>query len=129
MLHDPPHGTDTVTDPDWAAEHDFLDRCAAHGLIDVQRALVDADPYRRRLLADLRPHGPVAATFIRRPYHQPRQIAGSIANGTSWGLDRMDRLFVSTDITPLACESLYHEAIDAGGDHAAVIADIRLPRA
>lgn len=34
----------------------------------------------------------------------------------------MDRLLVSQDLEPVACESLVHEALDAGSDHAAVAA-------
>ncbi len=111
-------------DEAWAAEHGFLDRDGSHGLLDVHRALIDADPHRRRLLADLRPDGPLATTFIRRPHHQPRRIARGFDAGRDFGLDRMDRIFVSKQITPLACEHLYHEAIDLGGDHAAVVADL-----
>lgn len=107
-------------------EHRFLSRDAAHGLRDVHRTLVDADPARLRLLADLYPHGPLATTFIRRPHGRPRSIAHGFDAGLAFGLDRMDRLFVSSDIKPLACEHLYHEAIAAGGDHAAVIADVDL---
>lgn len=107
-------------------EHRLLARDAPHGLRDVHRELVDADPARGRLLADLYPHGPLATTFIRRPHGRPRAIARGFDAGLAFGLDRMDRLFVSAGITPLACEHLYHEAIDAGGDHAAVVADLEL---
>lgn len=102
----------------------FVQRNAAHGLVDVYQYLVDKDPHRSELLAHLRPHGPLAVTFIRRPHRTPRGIAGSFEDGVSYGLDRMDRIYVSRDITPLACEHLYHEAIAAGGDHAAAVADI-----
>ena len=94
--------------------------------MDVHRALLEAQPDQARLVADLRPHGPSVATFVRRPHRGPRGIAGSFSAGRSWGLDRMDRLYVSPDVTPLACEHLWHEAIDAGGDHAAVVADLGL---
>lgn len=125
--YDPPSDNAIVEDPKVAEEHDFVDRDPTHGLVDVHRALVDADPHRARLLADLRPHGPLATTFVRRPHGQPRGLARSVDDGRPWGMDRMDRLYVSRDITPLACEHLWHEAIDAGGDHAAVIADVQLP--
>lgn len=110
------------------AEHGFLRRGATHGLVDVHRALVDADPHRARLLAALRPDGPTATTFIRRPHRQPRRIAAGFEAGRAFGLDRMDRLFVSAGFTPLACEHLYHESLDVGGDHAAVVADLALRR-
>jgi hypothetical protein len=127
--YDPPD-PNTELDPDarWLVEHGFLHRGAAHGLIDVHRALVDADEHRSKLLAELRPHGPMATTFIRRPHRQPRAIAAGFEAGRAYGLDRMDRIFASGDITPLACEHLYHESLDVGGDHAAVIADLQLPR-
>ena len=122
---DPPDADTTVgCDELRAAEHAFLGRDASHGLLDVYRALIDADPHRRRLLADLRPDGPLATTFIRRPHYEPRRIARGFDAGRNFGLDRMDRIFVSTQVTPLACEHLYHEAVDLGGDHAAVIADL-----
>ena len=105
-------------------EHRFLARDAVHGLADVHRALVDADPDRWRLVRDLRPHGPLATTFVRRPHGRPRGIARGFDSGRHFGLDRMDRIFVSSDIRPLACEHLYHESLDLGGDHAAVIADL-----
>lgn len=114
-------------DPKWRAEHAFVERDQPHGLIDVHRTLVDADPHRSRLLAHLRPHGPMSTTFVRRPHRSPLGIAGSFDAGRSWGLDRMDRLYVSPDVTPLACEHLWHEARAAGGDHAAVVADLQLP--
>lgn len=109
-----------------ADEHAFLQRDAAHGLRDVHRTLIDRNHPRRRLLADLRPDGPLATTYIRRPHGSPRGIARGFAAGRDFGLDRMDRLFVSTELEPLACEHLYHEALDIGGDHAAVIADLEL---
>jgi endonuclease/exonuclease/phosphatase family metal-dependent hydrolase len=128
--YDPPDpATELDPHPRWLEEHGFLHRGAAHGLVDVHRALVDADEQRSKLLADLRPHGPLATTFIRRPHRQPRSIAAGFEAGTAFGLDRMDRIFISDDITPIACEHLYHEALDVGGDHAAVVADLRLRRA
>lgn len=127
--YDPPDPP-TPLDPGapQAEEHRFLHRGAGHGLTDVHRQLIDADPHRRRLLTDLRPHGPLATTFIRRPHRRPRGIAASIADHTRFGLDRMDRLFVSDDVVPLACEHLYHESLDVGGDHAALVADLELRR-
>jgi hypothetical protein len=125
--YDPPaQSAELEPDTRQPAEHGFLHRGAAHGLVDVYRALVDADPHRARLLAELRPHGPMATTFIRRPHRQPRRIAAGFEAGRAFGLDRMDRLFVSADVTPLACEHLYHESLDVGGDHAAVVADLAL---
>lgn len=109
-----------------AAEHAFLARGASHGLVDVHRILVDADPPRRWLLSQLRPAGPLATTYIRRPHGRPRGIAQGFEAGRDFGLDRMDRLFVSPHLRPLACEHLYHEAIDAGSNHAALIADLEL---
>lgn len=104
----------------------FTGRNPAHDLIDAHRFLVDRDEHRRRLLADLRPYGPLATTFIRRPGGEPLGIAADVHAGVQFGLDRMDRIYVTREIEPLACEHLYHESRDAGGDHAAVIADIRL---
>jgi hypothetical protein len=127
--YDPPDpATDLDPDPRRLEEDVFLRRGAAHGLIDVHRALVDADEPRSKLLAELRPHGPMATTFIRRPQRQPHGIAGGFEAGRAYELDRMDRIFVSADITPLACEHLYHDSLDVGGDHAAVVADLRLSR-
>lgn len=113
-------------DPDWADEHRFIARDADHGLTDVYRELVDRDPHRARLLQHLRPAGPLDVTFIRRPHGRSRAIARGIGAGEAFGLDRMDRIYVSSDVIPLACEHLYHEAIDAGGDHAAVVADLEI---
>ena len=126
--YDPPDpDAKEVPDRLRAEEHAFLRRDAEHGLRDIHRVLIDRDPPRQRLLADLRPHGPLTTTFIRRPHGSPRRIARGFATGRDFGLDRMDRIFVSADIQPLACEHLYHEAVDLGGDHAAVVADLRLP--
>ena len=113
-------------DPTIGQQHGFVGPDPAHGLVDVHGSLLEAQPDQARLVADLRPHGPSAVTFVRRPHRSPRGIAGSFSAGRSWGLDRMDRLYVSPDITPLACEHLWHEALDAGGDHAAVVADLGL---
>lgn len=113
-------------DPDWIHEHQFIARDASHGLTDVYRQLVDQDRHRSRLLAHLRPEGPMAVTFVRRPHRKPRSISRSFEEGFVYGLDRMDRIYVSAEIVPLACEHLYHEAVDAGGDHAAVIADLHV---
>lgn len=113
-------------DPDWADEHQFIARGADHGLTDVYRELVDRDPHRAQLLQHLRPAGPLDPTFIRRPHGRSRAIARGTGAGEAFGLDRMDRVYVSSSIVPLACEHLYHEAIDAGGDHAAVVADLEV---
>jgi hypothetical protein len=105
----------------------FAGREPRHDLRDVYRVLIDRDEHRRRLLADLRPYGPLATTFIRRPHGRPLGIAAGIEAAERFGLDRMDRIYVSGDVEPLACEHLYHEARDAGGDHAAVVADVIVP--
>lgn len=122
---DPPLPGPRDVDEFWAPEHGFLDRDPDHGLVDVHRHLMDQDEDRRRLLSDLRPHGPLAVTFIRRPRGEPRRLSGAIEQGSSWGLDRMDRLFTSPRFTPLACEHLYHEALEHRGDHALLVADLR----
>ena len=125
--YDPPDpGVPEQPDEIRAEEHAFLRRDAAHRLRDVHRSLIDRDRPGQRLLADLRPDGPLATTFIRRPYGSPRGIARGFAAGRDVGLDRMEGLFVSSELEPLACEHLYHEALDSGGDHAAVIADLEL---
>ena len=113
-------------DPDWAPEQQFIRRNPPHGLRDVQRAVIDADRARSDLIAAVRPHGPLAVTYIRRPHHQPRRIVDR--QGIAWGLDRMDRLYASPDITIEACENFDHEAIDAGSDHALIAADLTITR-
>lgn len=105
-------------------EHEFLSRHAPHGLTDVYRDLIERDEHRARLLADLRPHGPLGVTYIRRPHKRPRGIAGPFLSSPAFGLDRMDRLYVSDGASARACELLYHEAAASGGDHAAVIAGL-----
>lgn len=120
---DPPLGVEDPTpDPDWAPEQQFVARAPAHGLVDAYRAVVDRDPARAALLRVMRPYGPLAATYIRRPHARPRGIVQ--AEGIAYGLDRMDRIYASADIEVVACESFYHEAVDAGGDHALVLSEM-----
>ena len=100
---DPPTSSSPGERPEaWAEEDAFLERDARHALTDVHRQLIDADPHRSRLLADLRPHGPLAVTFIRRPHGKPRGVAHEFTDGTRYGLDRMDRLFISPAFRALA---------------------------
>jgi hypothetical protein len=125
---DPPlPGTDDDRGGLIPSQVEFAGREPRHDLRDVYRVLVDRDEHRRRLLADLRPYGPLATTFIRRPHGRPLGIAAGIEAAERFGLDRMDRIYVSREVEPLACEHLYHEARDAGGDHAAVVADVIVP--
>lgn len=85
---DPPlHGTGAPGDPLWKEQDDFTGRDPRHGLSDVFRTLVDGDPPRAELLASMRPHGPLAVTYIRRPHGRPRGIVqrdGSAFGLTGW---------------------------------------------
>lgn len=120
---DPPlHRKDDPDDPLWEEQDNFTGRNPRHGLRDVFRTIVDTDEARSRLLTSMRPHGPLAVTYIRRPHGRPRGIVQR--EGNAFGLDRMDRIYVSKHYKPLACEHFYDEAINAGGDHALVMAEL-----
>lgn len=124
---DPPwHASPEPVDPLWEQQDNFVGREPRHGLHDVFRDVVDRDEHRARLLASMRPHGPLAVTYIRRPHGRPRNIVKR--DGHAYGLDRMDRLYVSHHFKPLACEHFYDEALDAGGDHALVLAEVTRPQ-
>lgn len=119
---DPPlHGITDPIDPLQREQDNFTGRTPRHGLRDVFRTLVDADEARSGLLASMRPYGPLAVTYIRRPQGRPRGVQ---RDSSAFGLDRMDRLYVSDHFEPLACEHFYDEARDAGGDHALVLAEL-----
>lgn len=124
---DPPLQQSTASDdPQWVEQGTFVGRNPGHGLSDVFRHLIDRDEPRSRLLSSMRPDGPLAVTFVRRPHGRPRSIVKR--DGSAFGLDRMDRLYVSDHFQPLACEHFYHQAIDAGGDHALVLAELSGPQ-
>lgn len=122
----PLHAATEQMDPIWEEQDNFTGRTPRHGLRDVFRSLVDRDEARAGLLASMRPDGPLAVTFIRRPHDRPRNIVAR--EGSAFGLDRMDRLYVSEHFEPRACEHFYHDAVDAGGDHALVAAELSDPR-
>ncbi len=123
---DPPLGSPPAElDPDWEPEQTFCGREPAHGLQDALRVVLDRDRPRSDLVRAVRPHGPLAATYIRRPAGRPTRIINR--PGMAFGLDRMDRIYASPTIEVAACETFYHEAIDAGSDHALVLADLRIP--
>ena len=123
---DPPLGSpEPAEDPRYAHQLAFVGRDAVHGLRDAFRVVLDRDRARSGLLRAVRPDGPLAVTYIRRPAGQPRRIVDR--PGLAFGLDRMDRLYASPEIEVRACESFYHEAVDAGSDHALVVADLALP--
>jgi hypothetical protein len=81
----------------------------AHGLHDSLRRWVEADPDRLARLRAERPDGPLAVSHC---------VAGRPV--------RYDHVWTTGDVGVLAVDYLYDEAMAAGSDHAAVVADLAL---
>jgi exonuclease III len=91
-------------------EHRFLRHPTVHGLRDAYRLLLEQDPDLLNRVLTERPTGALATTYVRgRSIQIP---------------ERMDRILVSTHLTPVGVEHHYAAAAAAGSDHAAVVAEL-----
>ncbi len=97
--HDPVELASADPDDTFYDEHEFVGPGARHGLIDGYRAALEHQGQMERL----------------RGTDPPLAISHVLRGGPA---HRMDRIFVSPDLTPVDGEYWYEDAIQAGSDHA-----------
>jgi exonuclease III len=88
-------------DDDFYHEHAFVGPDPPHGLVDADRAVLMRRGELDRLRS-ARPDGPLAVSHV-------------LDSGAE---HRMDRIYVSPDLTPVVGDYLYGDAVEAGSDHA-----------
>ena len=96
----------------WKEEALLLGSQALHHLDDALRLWLAVHPFEAERLYALKPQGPLAISYDRGKKH-------SIPC-------RYDFIYVTSDFTVAHVDYLYHEAIEAGSDHALVVADLYL---
>lgn len=89
----------------------------AHRLRDILLTLLDQDEERREQAASEHPDGPLAVSYIRGHPGQTQTRC------------RYDVIYASDGVAVTDVRYLYDDAVAAGGDHAAVIAALRLDNA
>jgi len=87
---------------------------SAHRCRDAVSVLYEREPLRREQAAAQRPDGPLAVSYIRG---HPGQRQTSC---------RYDAVYISDDVTVEDVRYLYDESIEAGSDHAAIVARLTL---
>ncbi|MFN8027351.1 MAG: hypothetical protein U0W40_13635 [Acidimicrobiia bacterium] len=103
---DPAHG--------WYLEQRFFGATPPHGLRDAYRDYLRSnDAEYRRLRETLPPNGPLAITYTRGSKQRPTP-------------DRFDYVFISEDFKCAGVDHRYDASLDAGSDHALVIAELAL---
>jgi hypothetical protein len=112
---DHPDWAQTVCHFDWgeprAWEPRLLARGASHSARDVLRTWLETDPSRMEAVAGERPDGPLAISHRTRG---GRPVRYDFILATSPAVDVVD------------VQYLYDEAIEAGSDHALVVADLSI---
>jgi exonuclease III len=89
-----------------------------HGLQDAFRVALANDPARLQAIRDLNPAGPLAVSYrTRRRMGKP---------STPW---RFDGIWVTSGLGVVSVNYLYEQGIQAGSDHAIVVADLELSAA
>jgi endonuclease/exonuclease/phosphatase family metal-dependent hydrolase len=84
-----------------------------HDLRDAYRDVLRRDPDRRASILERWPDGPLAVSYVR----------GTGRNRTA---SRYDHLLVSPDFDVHDVRYLWDEAVEAGSDHALVVADLQV---
>jgi hypothetical protein len=95
----------------WKEEPLLLGAQPLHHLHDALRVWLAAHPSEAEQLYALRPRGPLAISHRRGHTKTPC---------------RYDFISTTPDFTPTSIDYLYNEAIQAGSDHALVVADLQL---
>lgn len=99
-------------------QHRFHDAGADHGLHDVLHEHLRSNRpevlERRRRLGVKPEDGALVVTYQRARNNHPR-------------VNRMDRIYASSDFRVRDVETLYDEALTVGSDHAMVVADVDVP--
>jgi exonuclease III len=84
-----------------------------HSLEDALRVVLAKDPERLQAIRDLNPLGPLAVSYrTRRRMGKP---------STPW---RFDGIWVTSGLRVESVRYLYEQGIEAGSDHAVVVADL-----
>lgn len=96
--------------PQQAVGKFFHDGPNRHGLRDVYRDWLTADPRRMDEVRQRRPNGPLAVTFVRGT---SRKVA-----------DRFDAIMASPSLEVLEVEHSYDDSVSAGSDHSYVLAQL-----
>jgi endonuclease/exonuclease/phosphatase family metal-dependent hydrolase len=96
----------------WDEEPLFLGKEAFHSLKDSYRIFLEQNPDIRNQVVKENPKGPLAISHVR----------GRGKNRTPC---RYDFVLVSPDISVDKVQYLYDESVEAGSDHALVLADVK----
>lgn len=99
------------SDSPWYLENRFFGSNKNHRLRDAFLDYLREHPLEYEEIVKLRPHGPLAVSYVRGSGKKPVE-------------DRFDYVFVSDEIDVRGCFYNYEGAIDAGSDHAIVIANM-----
>lgn len=91
--------------------------CKVHGLRDALRAWLDVHPERLKEIRRQRPDGPLGIS------HRT-----GIRGGNPGTPRRFDSIWVSDHWSVKDVKYLYEEGLNAGGDHAVVVADLALSK-
>lgn len=89
--------------PQWRFQWDLLGSSPQHALRDVYRDLRE----RHGTLSQSPPTGPLAQSVV---------VGGNA--------ERFDRIYATTDLNPVTVDHLFDEAVQAGSDHALVVAEL-----
>ena len=95
----------------WKDEPVFLGAKPEHHLEDVFRKFLNRTPEKLEEIQKLRPDGPLAVSYIR-------------GNKRKYTPSRYDFIYATKDIGVINVKYLYDEAIEAGSDHALVLAEL-----
>jgi exonuclease III len=97
----------------WKEEPLLLGAEPLHSLKDALRLHLDDNPELLDTIRSQRPRGPLATSYVR-------------GNKFKRTPSRYDFIYVTSDIRVQDIQYLYEEAIEAGSDHAIVVADLEL---
>ena len=95
----------------WKDEPVFLGANPEHHLKDIFRKYLDKNPQKLQEIKKLRPEGPLAISHIR-------------GNKRKYTPCRYDFIYATQDFEVINVKYLYDEAIEAGSDHALVLAEL-----
>jgi hypothetical protein len=97
----------------WAEEPLLLGPTPVHQLRDALRLWLEGRPDMMAAIRAQRPHGPLAVSHVR-------------GSGKTRIACRYDFIYVSTHLAVEAVAYLHEEALEAGSDHALVVASLGL---
>lgn len=97
----------------WKDEPVFLGANPEHGLLDVYRVYLEQNPEKLVEIEKIRPEGPLAISHIRGNWRKKTP-------------SRYDFIYATPDFRVRNVNYFYDEAIEAGSDHALVLAELEL---